>query len=249
MMSPWLTPQATDETSFSWVYANKRSSTTGRYHTFRGQNQTVPYQKDERSGRLYTPDSVDIVAAKCFLIAVTNPIHVSIKLGIKVSYIPYDIIRHAFLAISECFADRGEDSIFRLATRVVLEIGSDTLQNIIEAVKTPFYAIGLELAALRGLTSFLIFGDELACFDARVQIAEIEYNANEGRGRSQDFRFYFQPGHEADLRVSYLGLCLQSQGHVDDTIPSGERKFEVIRSFSSRNELIQHIPNNPDPFH
>ena len=179
-----------------------------------GRGSLLSYIEDVATGNLYLDEDRAVVATKCIMIALLgNPIYAVIKEGwhfakmlLVISTIGIDTIRK----LGEQFQEDKPKGIDSICWKAVCETGSALKEGIWGIVSTPFYAVGVELAAVYG-----IFDQ----YQGRKWVAAIERSWQNGVSYKEDLKQCVQsPGENAwdafvrnskQARIPYLARCFQ----------------------------------------
>lgn len=194
----------------------------------------LTYVEDVATGDLYLDEEWHVLAVKCTAIALGNPIY---ALGTEVWYFTKTLLVVVTIAA---------DAIKKIGTQVsqgelstvgatcwewLTETGSALGEGIWGIVSTPFFAIGVEFAALYG-----IFDQ----YRGRKWIAAIEHAWQRGASYKEDNQW---PVHQENencwdsfvqdikkARTHYLANCFQVRGNIRDANIRVIRSEELSRS-------------------
>lgn len=187
-----------------------------------------------KSGDLYQFDTKAILAWKSVCLAAFTPLYCTAYLFthlLRGVFFPLSRLKDAFATV---LTSRGEEGKLRCLLEIVWELPKSLIETIWIAVKTPFYCLALQFAALYGITWSLLEG--------RALFALIEKSLHGGKTDDDDLRMresewrigdFLCQAHSQD--TLFLGLCFQPLGNLSDTIVfGGERK----ERFSTKHLLI-----------
>ena len=174
------------------------------------------------SGTLYLDEAKGVVAFKCVIVALANPIFAAVKMLWHASRLVIDTAIFATNAIKEYVRLRSlphaEEALIELKKSTFEAITSSVKENLCRIVSAPIYAVGVELGALMGL----VFP-----YEARAFIAEVERLSQDSRG-IKDYYCSLDDclsGNISNLseyveklskkEVCFLAFCFQSRGLLD----------------------------------
>lgn len=196
-----------------------------------GRDSLLSYIEDVATGNLYLDEDRSTVATKCIMIAflgnplyaLTREVWALTKMLLVVSTIGLDTIRK----LGEKFYEGNLQGIDSICWEAVCETGSALKEGIWGIVSTPFYAVGVELAALYGTF------DQ---YRGRKWVAAIEHAWQNGVSYQEDHKEHVRNPDEnrwvsfvrdvKQARVPYLANCFQVRGNIHQS------DIRVIRSES-----------------
>lgn len=188
----------------------------------------LSYVEDVATGDLYLDEEWHVVATKCVAIALGNPLY---ALGTELWHLTKTILVVGVVAIDaikrlgEQIGQGNLEVVGTIGWHWLVETARTVGEGIWGIVSTPFYAIGVEFAALYG-----IFDQ----YQGRKWVAAIEHSWQNGASYREDLEWpvrqenrNFWDAFVEDLKKSrthYLANCFQVRGNVQDP------NIRVIRS-------------------
>lgn len=227
---------SSSEAAFRRTFLNKLDD-TGQPRMFdvvdRRTNQVtrtplLSYVEDVATGDLYLDEEWHVLATKCAAVALGNPLYALgtevwhfTKMLIVVGVVAMDAIKK----MGEQFCQGDAEGAGATCWNWITETGSALSEGIWGMASTPFYALGVEFAALYG-----IFDQ----YRGRKWVAAIEHSWQKGASYKEDHEWPVRNENQhcwdsfvQDLkkaRTHYLANCFQVRGNVRDA------NIRVIRS-------------------
>lgn len=195
------------------------------------------YLQNVHSGEFFFPDSPQLVAFKCFEIAVVAPLYTLVRMVFHLCRIVYLIGKIVYESIAS-FVDamkRGEDSCRAFVDHVLADCPLRILTEAVglqlwEVIKAPYFGLGLFIAACEGFMH--------DPYKAKTEIALIERHWNDGKTRHHDWRVQevihhgcFQGILNAD--AFFLAFCMQPIGSCEQFVVSSDNrtleKYKIVK--------------------
>jgi len=147
---------------------------------FQQRNVAMLYHTGTK--QLHLPQKASIVAAKCFAIALANPVVAVGRVLFHIIKIPIDLFE-VFINAVKVFIDTFSFySIFKSLKMMIMgAIVESTLKfcsHVWEIIRGPLFAVGIQIAAVRGFIS--------GPYNAMANIASLENRLNHGSSRRTD---------------------------------------------------------------
>jgi len=231
LLSGWISEedrervQSTYSENFRKVAVYKRdangSITSGRYE----------YLQNTITRDFYFADSPQLVAFKCFEIALVAPIYTTARIVFHIFRSIY-LIGVIFMRITRQFSEdlelsvSGYESFYkRFFVNLPCDLFKESfLEQAWECIKAPYYGLGLFIAACEGLLH--------DPYKAKMEISLIERYWNGGKSRHHDWRI--QKLIHKDLwqgilhsDAFFIAYCMQCKGNENDVVKiSKEDRWE-----------------------
>jgi|GEM_PF-3295519 len=142
---------------------------------------------------------------KCFGIAVFgNFVHLVGTMAYNALKIPVDVIRILITGVANFMRDFSELGTWHNLTKnwndATLELVTSVSDDIWNIIRSPYYALGIEIAALAGIFNPLGVG--------LAGVSQIEFNWNHQRSRETEFRVVGFHNMTAETTF-YMAFCFQ----------------------------------------
>ena len=195
------------------------------------------FLENVQSGEFYLPDSPKVVAFKCFAIAIAAPVYTLARMFFQVCRIIY-LIGKIFYESIKCFIEslnRDENGCKAFLYHILIDCSLRILTEVFyselfEFIKTPYYGLGLFIAACEGFIH--------DPYKAKTEIALIERQWNQGKTFHHDYRIQ-QLKYNSCLKgilhsdAFFLAFCMQPFGskHEKVDIENGSNcsKYSILK--------------------
>lgn len=252
LLSGWISPEDFDNhvkstygNNFNIVYVEKTAvnlnlAPPAEFENSSDSKKTKTYKflHNVKSGEFYSPDSPQVVAFKCFAIAIAAPVYTLARMFFQVCRIIY-LIGKIFYESIKCFIEslnRDENGCKAFLDHILIDCSLRILTEVFysklfEFIKTPYYGLGLFIAACEGFIH--------DPYKAKTEIALIERQWNQGKTFHHDWRIKHRNYNsclEGILHSDafFLASCMQPFGsehdNVDISNSSNRSKYSILNT-------------------
>lgn len=214
------------EDRFEKVTVQKKSCNTVRVETFNDLH-------DKNTGNLLIADSTALVTQKLAMLSIVGiPLCLAGHVITHILKVPYDILRISltgFTAIGVSLSQGNFSGAGSKLFSTAVNLGKELGQDVIEVVTSPYYALGMEIAAIKGFVGAVLFDGEYA-LEAKTIVGEIE---SQWKGRlpiSRDIRYTNIHHDWSRVSTLFVAICFQPQGNMHDTLENGDPKYTITRA-------------------
>jgi len=215
ILSGWIAPHEKDQVQSSYDDSMKFFTVT-RY-----TGATQQLLQNTVTGDFYYPDSDQLVAIKCLLMAIGAPFYtlgrVAFHTG-RIFYLIYKVFEEAVINFKRDL-ESNEEGCSAFFKRFVVELIPNIFikalgEQIFECIKAPYYGLGIFIAASVGFLH--------DPYKGKMALAIIERHWNWDISRSEDPRMQKQAANICaalqNSSVFYLAFCMQPTGNELDTV-------------------------------
>ncbi len=212
------------------TYINDRNATSENTPLVR------EFLVDYRTGYMYKPDPISHVVIKnlvlCILILPFTAAKMAYFAARVVVYFPINTALALYTTFSAAIYGSENEEV----SAAYIHIKDKCFEDLYNIVRSPIYAIGMQLAAIKGTLEYLLI-DAKKALEAKVIMADIESKWNYDTLESGDVRHFVHHMNIDRVQAVFLPWCFQPLDDLNFIYSNGIRKYEIISRRSRVEEL------------